>query len=76
MFPGVLASRASEGQGGLSAQGLNRMGSGMGGGSGQLESIEGPRRCWGRCPGVACLAPEDGLISARGLALGASHGSE
>jgi hypothetical protein len=27
-FRGVLASRASEGQGGLSAQGLNRMGSG------------------------------------------------
>ena len=40
-FRGVLASRASEGQGGLSAQGLNRMGSG----------IERPRRCSGRCPG-------------------------
>ena len=31
MFRGVLASRASEGQGGLSAQGLNRMGSGSDG---------------------------------------------
>jgi hypothetical protein len=40
-FRGILTSRASEGQGGLSAQGLNRMGSGIGGGSGQLESIEG-----------------------------------
>ncbi len=40
MFRSVLASRASEGQGGLSAQGLNRMEAGIGGGSGQLESIE------------------------------------
>jgi len=38
MCPGVLASRASEGQGGLWARGLNRMGSGIGEGSGQLES--------------------------------------
>jgi hypothetical protein len=35
-------------KGDLSAQGLNRIGSGIGGGSGQLESIEGPRRCLGR----------------------------
>ena len=58
-FRGVLASRASEGQGGLSAQGLNRMGSGIGGGSGQLESIEGPRRCSGRCPGGPAQMRED-----------------
>ena len=51
MFRRVLASRASEGQQGGSAQGLNRMGSGIGGGSGQLESIEGPGRCSGRCSG-------------------------
>ena len=42
MFRSVLASRGSDGQQGGSAQGLNRMGSGIGGGSGQLESIEGP----------------------------------
>ena len=51
MFLGVLASRASEGQEGESAQGLNRMGAGIAGGSGQLESIEGPGRCSGRCSG-------------------------
>jgi hypothetical protein len=44
-------SRLIGGKGGLPAQGLNRMGSGIGGGSGQLESIEGPRRCSGAVPG-------------------------
>jgi hypothetical protein len=49
--PRPEALRANEGQGGGSAQGLNRMGAGMGGGSGQFESIEGPRRSSGRCSG-------------------------
>jgi hypothetical protein len=40
MFRSVLASRGSDDQQGGSAQGLNRMGSGIGGGSGQWESIE------------------------------------
>ena len=35
-----MASRASEGQEGRSALGLNQMDAGIGGGSGQLESIE------------------------------------
>jgi len=51
MFRGVLAARASDDQGAGSAQGLNRMGAGIGAGSVQLESIEGPRRCSGGCPG-------------------------
>jgi hypothetical protein len=59
MFRSVLPSRASDGQQGESAQGLNRMGAGMGGGSGQLESIEGPRRCWRRCPGGPAQMRED-----------------
>ena len=59
MFRSVLASRASEGQGGGSAQGLNRMGAGIGGGSGQLESIEGPGRCSGRCSGGQTEMGED-----------------
>ena len=41
------------------SQGLNGMGSGIGGGSGQLESIEGPRRCSGRCPGGPAQMRED-----------------
>jgi hypothetical protein len=59
MFRGALVSRASEGQGGGSAQGLNRMGAGSGGGSGQLESIEGPGRCSGRCSGGQAEMGED-----------------
>jgi hypothetical protein len=47
MFRGVLASWAGAGQGGLSAQGLNRNESGLGLGSGLLESVEWPRRCPG-----------------------------
>jgi hypothetical protein len=35
------------------------MGSGIGGGSGRLESIEGPRRCSGRCPGGPAQMGED-----------------
>ena len=58
MFRSVLASRASEGQGGGSAQGLNRMGAGMGGGSGQFEAIEGPGRS-GRCSGGQTEMGED-----------------
>jgi hypothetical protein len=58
MFRSVLASRASEGQGGA-AQELNRMGAGMGGGSGQFESIEGPGRCSGRCSGGQAEMGED-----------------
>jgi hypothetical protein len=42
MFRSVLASQAGDGQQGASAQGLNRMGAGFRGGSGQVESIEGP----------------------------------
>ena len=56
MFPSVLASRESEGQGGGSAHGL---GSGIGGGSGRLESIEGPGRCSGRCSGGQTEMGED-----------------
>jgi hypothetical protein len=60
MFRSVLASRASESRGGGSAQGLNRMGAGIGGGSeGQLESIEGPGRCSGRCSGGQTEMGED-----------------
>jgi hypothetical protein len=58
MFRSVLASRASEDQGGGSAQGLNRMGAGMGGGSGQFEAIEGPGRS-GRCSGGQTEMGED-----------------
>ena len=35
------------------------MGSGIGGGSGQLEWIEGPHRCLGRCPGGQAQMRED-----------------
>jgi hypothetical protein len=59
MFRSVLASRASEGRGRGSAQGLNWMGAGIGGGSGQFESIEGPGRCSGRCPGGQAEMGED-----------------
>ena len=59
MFRSVLASRASEGQQGGSAQGLNWMVSGIGGASGQLESIEGRRPCSGRCPGGPAQMGED-----------------
>jgi len=59
MFRSVLASRASEGQGGGSAPGLNRMGAGIGGGSGQLDSIEGAGRCSGRCSSGQAEMDED-----------------
>jgi hypothetical protein len=51
MFLGVLASRASEDQGGRSAQGAKPDGSGRRWGIRPVESIEGPGRCSGRCSG-------------------------
>jgi hypothetical protein len=59
MFRSVLASRASEGQGGGSAQGLNRMGGGIGGDQVLLESIERPGRCSGRRSGGQTSMGED-----------------
>ena len=46
-------------RGGLSAHGLNRIESGIGLRSGQLESIEWPRRCSWRCPGGQAEMSED-----------------
>jgi len=81
MFRSVLESRASEGQRAGSAQGLNRMGAGFGGGSGQFESIEGPRRCSGRCPGGPAQMREDlgdhgGSSMAAMIVKGPSHGGQ
>ena len=56
MFRGVLASWAGAGQGGLSAQGLNRNESGLGLGSGLLESVEWAAPVLAAVPGRASCA--------------------
>jgi hypothetical protein len=58
IFRSALASRAGAGQGGGSAQGLNRMGAGFGGGSGQFES-KALAAARGRCAGGQAEMGED-----------------
>ena len=61
MFRSVLASRASDGQGQGSAQGLNRMGGDISMRSGRGEESECPRRGSGRCPvGQAEMGEDSG----------------
>jgi hypothetical protein len=56
---GVLASRGVPAKGGCRLGELNRVGEGRVLGSGQLESIEGPGRGSGRCPGGQAEVGED-----------------
>ncbi|MGH8627738.1 MAG: hypothetical protein ACREYC_21520 [Gammaproteobacteria bacterium] len=64
MFRGVLAPRGSEGQGGLSVQGLNRIESGAGLGSGYLESCTIHRRWPNAYYAARALHPEPGPMRA------------
>ena len=64
MFRGVLASRAGTGRGGVSAQGSEPDGRGVGLGSGYLESIESQGHGFVRAPPEGWPGPKAALLGA------------